>query len=215
MLSDKNGNFLVRWGVSTVTITKSYREHREEVMAILGKKCARCSFSDERALQIDHVHGFGSVHRANAPWPVIFEQMKNNPEEFQTLCANCNSIKAIENEEFLSPFRDVSKSSQKTLQYRRKRWEHFRETIFSFTGCRCARCEFSDRRALQIDHVEAIGPWRLPGEKEYKRIIEDLRCGTVRVQTLCANCNWIKRAENHEFPYTLADYELSTLHAIN
>ncbi|SRR6266498_738708 len=62
----------------------------------------------------------------------------------------------------------------------------------------CVRCGFSDPRALQIDHVngggirerEAIGHAAI-----YRKVA---RGDTDGYQLLCANCNWIKRAENKE-----------------
>jgi len=68
-------------------------------------------------------------------------------------------------------------------------------------GGQCKKCGFSDRRALQIDHVfgdgaderREFGP-RCAGVI-YKRILDGER---ERYQILCANCNQIKKVENHE-----------------
>ena len=66
-------------------------------------------------------------------------------------------------------------------------------------GAYCKRCGFSDIRALQIDHIDGHGNQdpvvRKHGETYYRRI---LREGGAGLQVLCANCNWIKRYENHE-----------------
>ena len=42
---------------------KASRALRMEVLGLYGGVCARCGFSDERALQIDHVQGGGYTHR--------------------------------------------------------------------------------------------------------------------------------------------------------
>lgn len=66
-------------------------------------------------------------------------------------------------------------------------------------GSKCGRCGFSDTRALQIDHVNGGGKKEINTMKNYyaycKKILNDT---TGMYQLLCANCNWIKRAENKE-----------------
>jgi len=55
----------------------------------------------------------------------------------------------------------------------------------------------SDRRCLQIDHINGGGGEELKNlgaQKMYKKILED----PTGYQLLCANCNWIKRDVNGE-----------------
>ena len=59
--------------------------------------CKRCGFTDIRALQIDHVYGGGHKKTHNAS--MLLKQIKENPNDFQILCANCNWIKRVENNE--------------------------------------------------------------------------------------------------------------------
>lgn len=61
-------------------------------------------------------------------------------------------------------------------------------------------CGFADYRALQIDHKNGNGRRErkeLGGNKIalYKRVVAN----PDSYQCLCANCNWIKRAEEHEY----------------
>lgn len=67
-------------------------------------------------------------------------------------------------------------------------------------GNKCARCGFSDIRALQIDHVNGGGKKEIQSFKgqwrQYYRFV--LADNTGRYQCLCANCNWIKKSENRE-----------------
>lgn len=67
-------------------------------------------------------------------------------------------------------------------------------------GGKCARCECTDWRVLQIDHVNGGGTRERrehPGTISlYKRVVRDAASG--RYQLLCANCNWIKRFEDRE-----------------
>lgn len=85
-------------------------------------------------------------------------------------------------------------------RYDRTRNEKYREAIFVLLGRCCARCGFSDRRALQVDHRTGGGlaERRASGHdvvSRCKRILAD----PSKYQMLCANCNWIKRHENKEF----------------
>ena len=77
---------------------------RQEVFALLGVSCARCGFSDTRALQIDHVLGGGAIHMRRVADPYVrycqmIDSIESGAEEYQILCANCNWIKRAENGE--------------------------------------------------------------------------------------------------------------------
>jgi hypothetical protein len=65
--------------------------------------CAKCGFSDIRALSIDHINGGGRKHTQELKKVgTIFYRwlIKNNfPKGYQVLCMNCNYIKKIENKE--------------------------------------------------------------------------------------------------------------------
>ena len=71
-------------------------------------------------------------------------------------------------------------------------------------GSCCAKCGFNDHRALQIDHINGDGKEERikyggrSRNKWYEAVVESLRNCENRYQLLCANCNWIKRAENCE-----------------
>ena len=76
---------------------------RGALIDFLGGKCARCGFSDIRALQVDHVNGGGNQERkANRTEGVndLFRRVRETPDAFQCLCANCNWIKRHEGGEF-------------------------------------------------------------------------------------------------------------------
>lgn len=99
--------FMRRVGVDKANkILKSLllrRKVRKEVLEAYGGKCVRCGFSDERALQIDHIEGRGAAHRKSLGGQVSFmfwlRKMKF-PMGFQILCANCNWIKRAEKSEY-------------------------------------------------------------------------------------------------------------------
>jgi hypothetical protein len=72
--------------------------------ALFGSVCCKCGFSDHRALQLDHIHGAGSEDRrasyraGTALYRAILRSEKDR-SLFQLLCANCNWIKRVENDE--------------------------------------------------------------------------------------------------------------------
>jgi len=81
------------------------------------------------------------------------------------------------------------------LQQRRER----RTKALSLLGGKCVRCGFDDPRALQIDHVNGDGA----AERKARRTPRSAELNVVKgeygpYQLLCANCNWIKRAEREE-----------------
>lgn len=81
-----------------------YRKFRLLAIESGGGCCQRCRFSDERALQVDHVWGDGHVD--SYPVPRSYAQLRTFRErlwrgELQLLCANCNQIKRVERSEHL------------------------------------------------------------------------------------------------------------------
>ena len=78
--------------------------------------------------------------------------------------------------------------------------ERMKAGVFEILGKNCRWCGFDDMRALQIDHVNGGG--RIEKSKltinYYKHVLAKLLAGDNGYQVLCANCNWIKRAERGE-----------------
>lgn len=77
---------------------------RSAALSVLGGKCVHCGFSDVRALQIDHVNGGGSKDKKRRGcggqfYNQVIKSFLNKENEFQLLCANCNWIKRVENNE--------------------------------------------------------------------------------------------------------------------
>jgi hypothetical protein len=86
--------------------------------------------------------------------------------------------------------------------YQRARRQKLKEQIFDLLGRQCVVCGYdTDIRALQIDHVNGGGTRHrksFPSMTAYYEHI--LASGTSgEFQTLCANCNQIKRYEQGEF----------------
>lgn len=82
-----------------------------------------------------------------------------------------------------------------------------RERCFELLGHACVRCGFTDKRALQFDHIDGRGHEdrkKHGGQGLYRHI---LKINGNGFQVLCANCNWIKKVENKE----VASYVLKYL----
>jgi hypothetical protein len=94
----KGGQLAQRFKYSNMSHWR--RDLKVEIIRRLGGCCARCGFSDYRALQIDHVAGGGTHLRVNG-WDVTrYKEMLTAPSgTYQLLCANCNWIKRCENGE--------------------------------------------------------------------------------------------------------------------
>lgn len=78
-------------------------EIRQKILEKLGGSCARCGFSDWRALQIDHVNCDGYAQRKKYHYTAEYALILSLPKEeldkkYQLLCANCNWIKRFEHD---------------------------------------------------------------------------------------------------------------------
>ena len=64
-------------------------------------ECVKCGFSDIRALCLDHIDGDNKLNVAKRAGGALYRLLKNSnfPNGYQTLCFNCNFIKATENKE--------------------------------------------------------------------------------------------------------------------
>lgn len=85
--------------------------------------------------------------------------------------------------------------------YGRNRHATIRARALVALGGRCCSCGIDDPRVLQIDHVDG-GGYReaqgLRGSTYLEHVITEVGQGSKAYQLLCANCNWIKRAERNE-----------------
>lgn len=89
------------------TVRKWCRDFSEKIrlecFALFGSVCCRCDFSDTRALQLDHINGAeepaGHKMRGGRYLYLALIKGERELEDFQLLCANCNSIKRFENGE--------------------------------------------------------------------------------------------------------------------
>lgn len=94
------------------------------------------------------------------------------------------------------------KHKDRYLSEDRARQARIRNSILDLFGRLCSKCGFTDIRALQVDHIKGGGTQesKRGPVTMYRRILTD----PSGYQLLCANCNWIKRAENKEYPNSRA-----------
>jgi hypothetical protein len=94
---------------------------------------------------------------------------------------------------------------QKTAAKVRIERKGLQQKLFEILGQdSCARCGYSDPRALQFDHIQGGGMKELNtafhrnhyGRRRYYIANPDI--ARKALQVLCANCNWIKVFENKE-----------------
>ena len=92
------------------------------------------------------------------------------------------------------------------VERRRITSKMFRETmknnLFDILGHKCVKCGFSDKRALQFDHIFGGGTQERKKTNAYhvmKFYSENINIAKQKLQVLCANCNWIKKHDEHEY----------------
>ena len=79
------------------------RLRRELLNDLGGEKCVKCGISDWRVLQIDHINGGGRQEALTNPkfksLVAYGKHIRKDLSRYQVLCANCNCIKRVENNE--------------------------------------------------------------------------------------------------------------------
>lgn len=83
------------------SMARRRRKVKEDVMNKYGGACSWCGFTDVRALCIDHVERGGEDERRKLTGDKLYRRLLKEPvnSSYQVLCANCNLIKAIDNNE--------------------------------------------------------------------------------------------------------------------
>lgn len=95
-----------------------------------------------------------------------------------------------------------NQSKEKRRLYRRDYERRIRQRLINLLGGKCKKCGFSDKRALQVDHINAGGSQERKQRNYVGNFHNHVRNSILnnenKYQLLCANCNWIKRFENNE-----------------
>lgn len=119
-------------------------------------------------------------------------------------CVRCKCEKPNDGKKTCSKCLEYHRQFRKKHpEYMRGRYKKLRNEILMLLGNKCVRCGFDNKWALDIDHVNGQGTKE---RKSFKHslsyllhILKELKSGSHEYQILCANCNRIKKHENHEF----------------
>ena len=154
-----------------------YQKNKKLVFTNYGYKCNHCGECNSEFLQIDHINGGGNKHVKSLTVNFYRWLIKNNfPKEFQTLCANCNKLKSLKENNF------------KLNEERIKCFD-------IYGGATCKYCGEKRIEVLEIDHINGNGSKMRKEDSRHKKIHQWLRLNNYPegYQVLCANCHWAKR----------------------
>lgn len=180
-----------------LNMQKYQKNLKLEILAHYGNgkcECTRCGYKDERALSIDHINGNGNAHKKELGIQggnmfYLWLKQNNYPEDFQTLCMNCQFIKSI---------KEKRRQESKLYKYDRKLKL---ETLKHYgNGKRaCVKCGCDDMRTLSIDHINGDGKKfrKETGRHGGRSFYIWLKRNNYPKghQTLCMNCQYIKKSE--------------------
>ena len=145
----------------------------------------------------------------NKKWSRKFERcIECNTSKFKHkgsgLCVRCFDKRRYKTNPKVKGYRDkYTKNNRDKIRESQRKWYlKVREEMFQVLGNECIKCGFSDRRALQIDHINGGGiKERRKGNTRrfHSKVLKSVKKGDKKYQLLCANCNWIKRFERKEW----------------
>lgn len=83
--------------------------NRFKIIEFLGNRCCVCGFSNQLALQIDHINGGGTQEYKKFGGHIkmikyYLDHLNEAKQKLQVLCSNCNLIKKYNNKEFGKKF---------------------------------------------------------------------------------------------------------------
>jgi len=83
---------------SRLFISENVRQARRNLLKEMGNRCVRCACAEYEALHIDHVHddGHKTWGSRGGSRLLYFKIIRQQPDRFQLLCANCNWLKRLE-----------------------------------------------------------------------------------------------------------------------
>jgi len=168
------------------------------------------SIENRRARGRERYHKNPEKYRASAK--AFIERLKQDPERLEKVR---QKRKAYGKKLYQDPEYVKKKKEQADIWWRNnrerslviKRAEALRVKIEVLTHYGngklvCVQCGFNDIRALSIDHINGDGAIqkRLYHRNHIHRWLK-LNNFPLGYQTLCMNCQWIKRDENGEYRY--------------
>jgi hypothetical protein len=140
--------------------TKKSKIPKEDVINLLGGKCARCNITNLDMLTIDHINNEGHADRKEMKLNGALRQVKRLikqgwsleqlKEKFQVLCYNHNCAKS---------YRNYWDLSDKELSYKQRWRVKIWKEAYSFFGS-CKTCGDPDIKFLTLSHVNDDGSER-------------------------------------------------------
>ena len=123
------------------------------------------------------------------------ENFHRSPNTRDGLTAACKKCRRLYSREYYRRFPAPYKARAVERAHAQRR------LAIGVLGGKCVSCGMSDERVLQFDHINGGGSKEMRGRRSHratmtKEIISGARSD---IQLLCANCNWIKRWEKHEY----------------
>ena len=102
-------------------------------------------------------------------------------------------------------YRQSAKGKIAYKQSMNRYYHKLRYRMITILGGKCVKCGVRDNRVLQVDHING------GGNKEFKKrgnmgVYLKILKNQEGYQLLCANCNQIKKYENHENKKTVYNY---------
>jgi len=91
-------------------------------------------------------------------------------------------------------------NKEKHCEKTTKNRANYKEQLFDILGHECIRCNHTDKRALQFDHINGGGraDQKKRGGSMLRYYAKRPLTALLTLQVLCANCNWVKRYEEKE-----------------
>jgi len=140
---------------------------------------------------------------------VLIRNPNKTRQEMQVLCSNCNIIKSRTKENEFGHnnrnYKNEGKTPIKRLIRNRigkpERLKKFKETLFNILGTSCVKCGYNNLVALQFDHKIPIKGKknRMEAYTFYRYYSMNPEIARRDLQTLCGNCNQLKKFDNGEF----------------
>lgn len=142
-----------------------YRTHKE---SILQSNRLRYQKNKERYLQKQHEY-------------IMSNRIKILQRKHQYYLANKEKFRIV-------GMKRRAVLRKELCQYFKLHHEDAQERLFSILGARCS-CGITDKRCLQFDHIDGGGNIDTKTRRFYANNPEIAK---ATLQTLCANCNWLK-----------------------
>lgn len=116
-------------------------------------------------------------------------------------CKLCfNAIRRDKRRRKVGQFAEGGKEDQRRKERDKSRCQKRKEKVLDYYGRSCQHCGNTDVRVLTMDHINSDGAEHrktVPGGRLYKWLLKN-GC-PEGFQTLCMNCQWIKRHEKKEW----------------